>query len=274
MTTQSDAIDQLAGALARAQAELAPAAKDADGQIGRQPYRYANLAACWEACRTVLPRHGLAVIQTVRSEGNNDYLDTTLCHESGQWMRGTIRLIWHDSPTLNPMQSFGSAVTYARRYGLEAICGLTSEDDDGASSGAPGVSRAPNRDSQPQPQSAPVKGRSHRPGLPTSTPRPASDPGKHQLDKLTDLYIGRLRESNLIPEGGESAARWQLLNHLASRAIDAEKIAVEAICDVDGTRSNRLVVQVLRGLCDEIAGWITAEIKDYLTAKRSPAEGN
>jgi hypothetical protein len=34
-------------------------------------------------------------------------------------------------------QGMGSAITYARRYGLQSACGIPSEDDDGNAASAP-----------------------------------------------------------------------------------------------------------------------------------------
>ena len=50
-----------------------------------------------------------------------------LCHSSGEWIRGTLKL----RPTKADPQGFGSACTYGRRYGLAAIVGLAQIDDDG-----------------------------------------------------------------------------------------------------------------------------------------------
>jgi hypothetical protein len=58
---------------------------------------------------------------------------TTLGHISGQWISSSIPLLMqkHD------MQGLGSAITYARRYGLQAILSCPSIDDDGEGSVAP-----------------------------------------------------------------------------------------------------------------------------------------
>jgi hypothetical protein len=49
-------------------------------------------------------------------------------HESGEFMEGTLDL----DPADRSPQSLGSAITYARRYGLGAMLGVaTDEDEDG-----------------------------------------------------------------------------------------------------------------------------------------------
>lgn len=126
--------ETLAQAIVAAQSEIGGAKKDKTGQIGQQRYRYADLTAAWEACESALSEHGLAVLQlpgpyTETEGGGLISLTTILLHESGQELRDTMQM-----PTAqrNP-QAVGSALTYARRYALSAMLGITSEDDDGQS---------------------------------------------------------------------------------------------------------------------------------------------
>lgn len=127
-------------ALSGVQAELVPAKKDAKNpHLGN---KYADLASCWEALQDVLPKHGLAVTQTGENIDGHCWLRTTLGHTSGETLSGLVPVVYGDAKGLNIMQAFGSAWTYARRYGLAAICGLTAEDDDGSGAGTP-PSRGP-----------------------------------------------------------------------------------------------------------------------------------
>ena len=141
-------INELATALAAVQAELDPAVKDSTNPfLGN---KYADLSACWDALKVTLPKHDLAVIQGgVQIEGK-DYLETMLCHKSGQWVSGLTPIVYAATQEtkldsegqtkkkgLNPMQALGSAWSYARRYGLAAICGLTAEDEDASGAGTP-----------------------------------------------------------------------------------------------------------------------------------------
>ena len=70
MRTSSDAIGQLAGALAKAQAELINPPKtltatlDAGPGRERQSYRYAPLSEGLTIVRKTLGRHELAIVQT------------------------------------------------------------------------------------------------------------------------------------------------------------------------------------------------------------------
>ncbi|MGQ9573266.1 MAG: ERF family protein [Dehalococcoidia bacterium] len=140
MTGRSGSLNKLAAALARAQAEIEPARTDGIGSIedgvDDRVYHYATLTSVWESVRTALTRNGLSVVQTCEpGEVGELRLVTTLLYQSGQWISGTMVV---PLPARTP-QGYGSALTYARRYGLAAMIGLSVDrDDDGtAASQAP-----------------------------------------------------------------------------------------------------------------------------------------
>lgn len=121
----SEKIDQLAPALALAQAESTPATKDSTNPHFRNTY--ASLESIWQACRAALRKHGFSVLQSCDPNGEaGALLTTTLLHTSGQWCRVQVVL-----PIEKPsVQAVGSAMTYGRRYGLAAAMGIVAEDDD------------------------------------------------------------------------------------------------------------------------------------------------
>lgn len=124
---KSEQINELATALSRTQAQLHPASKNKKNPFFKSDY--ADLEASWECCRALLAANGLCVIQTTdHAEDGSIELITTLAHASGQWIDGRypIKAIKQDP------QGVGSAITYARRYALQAIVGIvTGDDDDG-----------------------------------------------------------------------------------------------------------------------------------------------
>ncbi len=126
---QSVEIDKLAEALSEMQAEILTVKKESTNPFFKS--RYADLESCWEAIREALTGHGFAITQTMGYlfEGTQciTTLKTTLMHKSGQWISGEMPLFL---PKLDP-QAQGSAITYARRYGVAAITGLVQTDDDG-----------------------------------------------------------------------------------------------------------------------------------------------
>ena len=115
----------LAGALAKAQAEMGKALKQNTNPAFRS--KYADLGSVMDACLPALNRHGIAVVQPTIDDADGRYVETVLLHESGETLRCRVPLIVQK----NDMQGYGSAVTYARRYGLMCMAGIAPEDDDG-----------------------------------------------------------------------------------------------------------------------------------------------
>lgn len=186
--SQSESIAAFGAALAKVQADLEPAIKDAkNSHLGN---RYADLSACVEAASAVLPKHGFAYFQTHVSIDGKSHLRTTLVHSSGEWVSGDIPLLIGESKGINPMQALGSATTYARRYGLSAIIGLTAEDDDGEGAGAwQPVAKGQERARSAAP-SAPTPARRPAGGDGYSAPTPARKPfeGTPRTGKQLFMY--------------------------------------------------------------------------------------
>lgn len=138
---QSEQIGELAAALAKAQAVMQGASKDATNPHFKS--KYADLASIWDACRKPLSDNGLAVVQLpVESEVGSVGLTTTLLHSSGQWIQSTVSAPLQQ----NTAQAVGSAITYLRRYSLAAVAGVAPDDDDGSAASQPA------QRSQAQPQ--------------------------------------------------------------------------------------------------------------------------
>jgi hypothetical protein len=178
--TTSEQITDLATALAKAQAKVQGAKKDAENPHFRS--KYADLASCWDACREALTVNGLSVVQSPRliNVGEGAWMvevETMLLHGSGQWIRDAIAV------PLSKMdaQGAGSAITYGRRYALAAFVGIAPEDDD--ANAAVGSHPAPAaRPAAPPaaPKGGPVQ-------VVTVTPKPTSKPGiiRHEV-KFSD----------------------------------------------------------------------------------------
>lgn len=141
----SEQINELAAALAKAQAEMEGATKDSDNPFFKS--KYADLQSVWAACRKALTKNGLAVAQVAGGDGQTVTVTTLLTHSSGQWLRGELTMV----PTKNDPQGMGSCITYARRYALAAMVGVAPEDDDGNAASAKNTSHAQT------PQPAPVE---------------------------------------------------------------------------------------------------------------------
>lgn len=116
----------IATALASAQINMGKALKQANNPHFRS--KYADLGSVMDACLPALNDHGIAVIQPTGEDETGRYVETILIHgESGELLSCRVPLI----VSKNDMQGYGSAVTYARRYGLMAMAGIAPEDDDG-----------------------------------------------------------------------------------------------------------------------------------------------
>lgn len=130
----------IATALAKAQANMGKAIKSNKNDHFRS--KYADLGNVMDACLPALNEAGIAVIQPIGSDEQGHYVETVFIHgDSGENIQCRVPLILGK----NDMQGFGSAVTYARRYGLMAMAGIAPEDDDGnaAAASAPKPMRQP-----------------------------------------------------------------------------------------------------------------------------------
>lgn len=116
----------IAAALARAQMNMGKALKQSANPAFRS--KYADLGNVMDACLPALNEAGIALIQPTGEDDHGRFVETILIHgESGESLSCRVPLI----VAKNDMQGYGSAVTYARRYGLMAMAGIAPEDDDG-----------------------------------------------------------------------------------------------------------------------------------------------
>lgn len=119
-------MQKIAAALVKAQKEFGPALKSNTNPHFKS--RYADLAACVEAVIDALNNNGIALIQPPHECENGVMVETIFVHESGEtFSAGKL----HVPASKHDAQGYGSALTYARRYGLMAACGIAPEDDDG-----------------------------------------------------------------------------------------------------------------------------------------------
>lgn len=125
---KSESIKELAGALCKFQSQLKPVKRDAENPFFKS--RYADLAGIWEAIREPLSKNGLSVVQGTKVVDQAATIETTVLHISGEWISGELPVFVKD---YSSPQSLGSGITYARRYALAAILGISTEDDDGES---------------------------------------------------------------------------------------------------------------------------------------------
>ena len=106
---------------------------------GSNPYfnsNYVTLAGVQQAVDEGIKGTGLAYVQLVSSDDNgNVYVETIITHKLGGSLRSGKLSI---PPKKRDAQGQGSAITYARRYQLAAMFGITSDKDDDANAAVGG----------------------------------------------------------------------------------------------------------------------------------------
>ena len=122
----------IATALVKAQKAFGPALKSSTNPHFKS--RYADLAACVEAVIDALNNNGIALLQHSHECADGIIIETIFLHESGEMVSGGKL---HVPATKQDAQGYGSAMTYARRYSLQAACGIAPEDDDGNKASRP-----------------------------------------------------------------------------------------------------------------------------------------
>lgn len=141
----SESVAKIAPALLAAQKAITFAAKDTNNPFFKT--KYADLPCVIDAVKPALNEAGIVFIQSASpSEPGYLAMTTRLMHQSGEWIEDTATL---PLPKADP-QGYGSASTYARRYGLAAICGLYQDDDDGNAAQKPAHTPKTTREIMPE----------------------------------------------------------------------------------------------------------------------------
>jgi len=138
---QPQKVDKIAEALAKAQEEIGTVAKNSKGVYGM----FANHGDCWEAVRKILSKNGLCLVQLTAPDPRGIMLTTKLVHKTGQFFEMEMFMPARDPS--NP-QTYGSALTYARRYSLCSITGLVADEDDDGEHAVPKGKPATNTTSK------------------------------------------------------------------------------------------------------------------------------
>lgn len=121
----SESIENIAKAFCEAQAEIGGAVKSAENPFFHS--NYANLESIIKTLKPTLIKYGLSFMQMPHSDDGGVGVLTRILHTSGEWFEHSFTL-----PLVKPdPQAAGSAITYARRYALQAAFGIPAVDDDG-----------------------------------------------------------------------------------------------------------------------------------------------
>ena len=109
----------------RAQQAMGKAIKNSTNPHFRSSY--ADLGNVYDACLKPFNDNGFTVTQPSGRDEYGDYVSTNITHVTGMAFQSKVYLVIEKQT----MQGLGSAITYARRYGLLQMAGIAPEDDDG-----------------------------------------------------------------------------------------------------------------------------------------------
>lgn len=166
---------KLSEALSKVQAKLRPILKEADNPFFKS--KYADLPSVCEAVLPLLSSEGLALTQEgvfIGPTNETFALKTTIRHPNGE----TVSSLWPVISKDHSAQGTGSGSTYARRYALMALVGVSASDDDGNE--AQGITTNTTK--------PPVKNYA-----------PNSDPGEYEIKfgKWTGVKLRTMKDSDL-----------------------------------------------------------------------------
>lgn len=103
-----------------------------DGKNDHLKNKYLTLDNILNTVRPILTKHGLLIVQALAG----DYLITSIYHVSGQYIQSEMPFHpMSGNKGTNALQELGGGITYAKRYAISAMLGISvDQDDDGQSS--------------------------------------------------------------------------------------------------------------------------------------------
>ena len=112
--------------LAAFQQEVKPIFKGTKGY----GYSYADLPTIFDKINPLLKKHGLGFTQLINTHEEDNYLNTIIFHvESGETLESNTLIPQVSLKGMNDYQSFGSGVSYFRRYCISSSLGLVTDKD-------------------------------------------------------------------------------------------------------------------------------------------------
>lgn len=173
--TRSETITKIAAALVKAQALMPTVPKNGKGAYGP----YSTLDDTVDAIRPALEAAEITVYQRILTIDGKPTMCTMLLHSSGEFFDDCeLELKFESNGRMTAMQAMGSAVTYSRRYSLQAVVGVApGDDDDGAGAGRVAKDESPKQTAPKKPPVATKKEQKivepSQPGKPSQIVPPA-----------------------------------------------------------------------------------------------------
>jgi hypothetical protein len=123
---QSESINELSAALAKAQAEIRNPSKNTKNTFFKN--EYADLTAVLGCIRPVAAANGLSFIQAVEAYNGNVAVTSQISHSSGQWIK-QVASVEVPKTSKNPIQDLGSMATYLKRYQAQSMWAICADED-------------------------------------------------------------------------------------------------------------------------------------------------
>lgn len=144
---QSESIAKIYPALIKALGELDSVKNNAENTHFKA--KYSTLSATQDLFRPILAKNELGVIQSVGMREKTYVVVTRLIHTSGEFIEDTIDLMM----SKQDMQGLGSAITYSKRYMVQALLNMSGTNDDDDGNDASGKEKKEKSQNQNQNQS-------------------------------------------------------------------------------------------------------------------------
>lgn len=147
MLKKSESIQNLSNAMAEFQKKIKQPLKDANNPFFKS--QYVPLENVVEAITETGSQLGLSFMQFASSDETGSIeVATLVMHSTGEYIEfPPVRM----KPESNKPQAVGSAITYAKRYALSAIFGITSDKDDDGNE-ATGLNKPVDKQQKQQPK--------------------------------------------------------------------------------------------------------------------------
>jgi hypothetical protein len=189
---QSNSVNVIAPALAKAQAKFEKITKNRVGQEGNQKFPYSTLSQVLEAVKPPLNEQGIFLSQPIVVDDKGSQRVTTKVQLGDEFIATDGVLL---SAGLVGSKAFGREVTYSKRYDLMSFLGVCAEDDD---EDAPDLKKVqePNKTYTPQPP---------KPSFPKKidTPKAAEKAVAKAVSEATDFPFGK--NANTAVVGGAAS---------------------------------------------------------------------
>lgn len=181
---KSPEIGELIKAFVEAQPDMRAAKKSSENPFFRS--KYADLGSVMEACLPPLNKHGIGITQLLcDGPDGRPAVETMMMHRpSGQW----ISSVASATPTKNDPQGYGSVYSYLKRYGMQAIACVPSEDDDGAHASSQPLTQAVK---QPPREKIYTDSAVNMNALADAIRKVRPNASKEAMRKLHESYIGK-----------------------------------------------------------------------------------